>query len=380
MTKGAQNYILLEILPENFSNNESLRLLRYIMESSVQVQELEQYAKQQTRFSAPADSEPNFNEQYVQALHERGYTEDDAFFDDYMYQVETARDRAELFLKIKKRPLTTAIMALRNDIRRKYFQYDERKSDYVIYASDVVLLVVMLSSLCGNHDCKEHAKFYFIYNPILQYIIPDMPSPKWMISAEEIRFFLKLLPNDEFSSMFRQYFSDARIEAYELVHNINNEDDDVSDFRHLLGGDGQELRSSFRRGEKSRKKKSAHRVSLYDCSALNVISYSMVKAKNNEVSAFIEVIDKVSLPQDSIFYADAINTTSKMIEFQNSRHLDYIMAVKTNLSNRPVVMAMEKYISELTDKTQNTGSHYHEVRTDKEGSRIEGGNLRYRSC
>lgn len=35
-------------------------------------------------------------------------------------------------------------------------------------------------------------------------------------------------------------------------------------------------------------------------------------------------------------------------------------------------MAMEKYISELTDKTQNTGSHYHEVRTDKEGSRIEG--------
>lgn len=286
-----------------------------------------------------------------------------------MYQVETARDRAERFLK--KRPLPTAIMALRNDIRRKYFQYDERKSDDVIYTSDVVLLVVMLSSLCGNHDCREHAEFYFIYNSILQYIITDMPSLKWMISAEEIRFFLKMIPDGEFSSMFRQYFSDARIEAYELVHNINNEDDDVSDFRHLLGGDGQELRSSFRRGEKSRKKKSAHRVSLYDCSAVNVISYSMVKAKNNEVSAFIEVIGKGSLPQEGIFYADAINTTSKMIEFQNSRHLDYIMAVKTNLSNRPVVMAMEKYISELTDKTQNTSSHYHEVRTDKEGSRIE---------
>lgn len=101
-----------------------------------------------------------------------------------------------------------------------------------------------------------------------------------------------MIPDDEFSSMFRQYFSDARIEAQELVHNLNNEDDDVSDYRHLLGGDGQELRSFFRRGEKSRKKKSAHRVSLYDCSALNVISYSMVKAKNNEVSAFIEMIDK----------------------------------------------------------------------------------------
>lgn len=58
-----------------------------------------------------------------------------------------------------------------------------------------------------------------------------------------------MIPDDEFSSMFRQYFSDARIEAYGLVHNIKNEDDDIS-----------------------------------DCySVLNVISYSMVKAKNNEV-------------------------------------------------------------------------------------------------
>ena len=147
MTKGSQINILLEISPENWSNTESLRLLRYVIESSVQFQKLEQYAKQHTRFS---------------------------------------------------------------------------------------------------------------------------------------------------------------------VHNIRNEDDNVSDYRHLLGGDGQELRSSFRRGEKSRKKKGAHRVSLYDCSALNVISYSMVKAKNNEVSAFIEMIDNGSLPQDSIFYADAINTTAKM--------------------------------------------------------------------
>ena len=53
-------------------------------------------------FFTPADSEPDFNEQYVLALHEREYTEDDAFFDDYMYQVETARDRAERFLKIKR--------------------------------------------------------------------------------------------------------------------------------------------------------------------------------------------------------------------------------------------------------------------------------------
>ena len=112
------------------------------MESSVQFQELEQYAKQHTRFYAPADSELDFNEQYVQALHERGYTEDDVFFDDYMYQVETARYRAERF--IKKRPLTTAIMALRNDIRRKYFQYDE---EY-----DIVHIESLLKAMDGIKD------------------------------------------------------------------------------------------------------------------------------------------------------------------------------------------------------------------------------------
>ena len=81
----------------------------------------------------------------------------------------------------------------------------------------------MLSSLCGNHDCREHAKFYFIYNPILQYIIPDMPSPKWMISAEEIRFFLKMIPDDEFSSMFRQYFGDIKIKAQELLEKVKEQ-------------------------------------------------------------------------------------------------------------------------------------------------------------
>ena len=33
-----------------------------------------------------------------------------------------------------------------------------------------------------------------------------MPSPKWMISSEETRFFLKMIPDDEFSPMLRKSF------------------------------------------------------------------------------------------------------------------------------------------------------------------------------
>lgn len=89
-----------------------------------------------------------------------------------------------------------------------------------------------------------------------------MPSPDFMISAETIRFFLKMIPDDESSKIFQSYFADSRIKAEELLQNLNTEDsnddvyvDTIEGFRDLIGGDGQELRASFRRGEHSRKKK-----------------------------------------------------------------------------------------------------------------------------
>ena len=180
--------------------------------------ELEEYALAHTRFNAPSDSEDDFIEQYVKVLNKRGYYEGDYLFDEYMDYVYRAKQKVERF--IKKCPENFAVMAMRQDLSRKYFQYDDRDPDFVVYNSDVVLMVVLWSSLCGNKDCKEHAQFWFEHNPILQYLIPGMPSPRWMISAETIRFFLKMIPDDEFSSMFRQYFGDIRIKTKELLDNI----------------------------------------------------------------------------------------------------------------------------------------------------------------
>ena len=157
------------------------------MGSQVQFKELEEYALSYTRFSAPADTEDDFIEQYIRVLNNRGYFEGQYFFDSYMRYVSRAKEDAEYFLA--RSPLTFAIMALRQDIARRYFQHDKREPDSVIYTSDVVLMVVIWSSLCGNKDCKEHAQFWFKYNPLLQHIIPGMPSPKWMISPETISFF-----------------------------------------------------------------------------------------------------------------------------------------------------------------------------------------------
>ena len=83
------------------------------MESQVQFKELEEYALSHTRFSAPADTEDDFIEQYVNVLNKKGYHEGDFFFDSYMRYVSRAKEDAEYFLA--RSPLTFAVMALRDD-------------------------------------------------------------------------------------------------------------------------------------------------------------------------------------------------------------------------------------------------------------------------
>lgn len=340
------------------------------MESMQEFKELEEYALAHTRFNAPSDSEDDFIEQYVKVLNKRGYYEGDYLFDEYMDYVYRAKQKVERF--IKKCPENFAVMAMRQDLSRKYFQYDDRDPDFVVYNSDVVLMVVLWSSLCGNKDCKEHAQFWFEHNPILQYLIPGMPSPRWMISAETIRFFLKMIPDDEFSSMFRQYFGDIRIKTKELLDNIKASIEDMdenplSEYRHLIGGDGQELRSSYRRGESSRKKKGAHRVSLFDCDSRCVIDYTLVKQKNSETQAFMAMLDKCHIHNDDIFYADALNARRELIEFLNSRNLDWIFTIKNNCGNKTTVEAISNFLNENKD----CGEHFHYEFSKKESSRIE---------
>lgn len=209
-----------------------------------------------------------------------------------MFEVENAHFKAEIFCRVH--PQDYLRLAFLNDIKSKYFQYDKRNQDYIVYNPEVVLLVALWFTLCGNTNCEQHSDFWLNYNPLLQLIIPGMSEPTNMISAETIRFFLNMIPDDEFSKIFQSYFAECRIKAEDLLQNLNPEDsnDDahvgtIEGFRDLIGGDGQELRASFRRGEHSRKKKGAHRVSLYNCTSRVVQDYVMVQKKNNEVQALM---------------------------------------------------------------------------------------------
>ena len=122
------------------------------------------------------------------------------------------------------------------------------------------------------------------------------------------------------------------VTAQELLENIRKslddelESTDIKD-RNIIGGDGQELRSSFRRGESNRRKKGAHRVSFFDCDTRNVLNYTLVKYKNNEAQAFMAMLKDTHISSDDIFYADALNARGELIDFLNSRKLDWIFAV-----------------------------------------------------
>ena len=218
---------------------------------------LEEYANQRMRFKKSCFESLDFRQMYIKVLTQRGYTEEDLFFKDYMFNVDTAEQRAAIYTRTHS--FEYALVQFQSNLRRLYLQYDEREPDFAVYKAETVLLVVLLSSMCGNHTCKEHASFWFEFNPILQYLVPNMPSPKYMISAETVRFILKLIPNDAFEPFFKQYFSFPKHIQQDLENMFSDEE-----FRPLCGCDGEETRASFRRGCISRKKKAGNRVSIYN--------------------------------------------------------------------------------------------------------------------
>lgn len=96
------------------------------MQSLTTFEQLEVFAKSRTRFSAPAEQEDDFISQYIYALNKRGYQEDEQRFEDYLEYVERAPKKAASF--IKRHPILPAVIALREEIAKKYFPYDKRDS------------------------------------------------------------------------------------------------------------------------------------------------------------------------------------------------------------------------------------------------------------
>ncbi len=260
-------------------------------------------------------------------------------------------------------------------VQKAYSKYDNRWLQQVIYYPETVLFVVYLASLSGYRTCEGYAHYWFEENLKLQLLVPFMPSPMHMISAETIRIILKMLPEDSYEELFRRFFSDVKV----LPEDLCTYDDDEATtningnpFRRTYGGDGQELRASFRRGEDSRKKKGAHSVSIYCCEERRAVDFGITDRKNHEIDCFMKSLSKIVFTKDEeededfIFIADAINSRKNFVEFLNEREIDWILPIKRNNACK----AMNKAAQDYFDK-HSSSIEFIEKTTKKGHGRIE---------
>lgn len=150
-----------------------------------------------------------------------------------------------------------------------------------------------------------------------------MPRPCYMISRETVATSLKTVLDDGYEKIFAEMFAEVKIKLKALL-STEAKNPENCNFRPTIGGDGQELRASYRKGEISRRKKGAHGVVAYDCDNRVALAYTTVNRKNHEINGFIRILQNIELPDDAIFYADALNTRQNFIDFLKERHVDWI--------------------------------------------------------
>ncbi len=270
--------------------------------------------------------------EYTEALKALHY--DDKQIKAYMRRIDTACDAYKV---LDESDIALAFITdLLNLIRTKYITRKPKRKKggrnelNTKFPAEVVILVKLLATISGCTNNEEVANYWLCYNIYLRLIIPNMPGPRYMISPETIRFVLKMMPKGGFEQLLREYFGSAKISAEELILNTTRgERKDCNKFMRTIGGDGQEVRASFRRGNNNRMAKCGSSVSLTDCDAVTVIAATTEKLKNHEDKAFLRMLNALEVVEDMLFYADALNTKTPFLEKLNKRGIAWFMPVKS---------------------------------------------------
>ena len=244
---------------------------------------------------------PDIDDLYRASL-ERAGVKDKLQIEEYLLMARQARERWDLFASM--RPEAARLLDLAREFAAAFAPYDTRDPDRIIYSAETVLMVTLPATCCGCCNCRQIAAFWHNQNPMLQCLF-EMPLPGCDISDEEVRIILKMVPPDAFEDFFRQRFSDFRKGDLELSRDTAAE----GGFKRTIGGDGQELRASYRKGESSRHRKGRNGVALYDCDTRTVMDYTSAQKKNQEVESFTRMLGRIGLCAGQVvFYADALNT------------------------------------------------------------------------
>lgn len=217
------------------------------MEGEFNISEkLEELASSSNRFSFHVKPEIDYEQEYTEVFTDFGLSEEE--IEEQFDKWELSKLIAERFYK--RKPKYLIIHDILDDIYADVVNVDPRDPDLISYNIAVVLFVVLMAGVCDCNDDAEIAEFWFFNNMELQHLIPGMPSPKHMISDETVRTIRKLVPEAVMHSIFKKYFDKVKACIADM---IMNKDYDSQNYRKTLGGDGQELRATFREGSFIRK-------------------------------------------------------------------------------------------------------------------------------
>ncbi len=300
---------------------------------------------------------PDMEDLYREYLARVGIT-DKWEVEKYLLKIRHARDEHELF--VSEHPVMGRLADLSREFAEALAPYDTRNPDLITYTAESVLMTTLVSTCCGCTTCAKVADFWHDHNPILQCML-EMPALGHDISDEEVRIILKMVPPDAFEAFFRKRFAGFRKGDPEL-----SRDTSEGGLMRTIGGDGQEVRASCRKGESSRHKKGRHGITMYDCDTRTVMDYTTAQKKNQEVGAFTRMLERMAVCAGQVvFYADALNTREELIKFLNERKLNWLLPVKKNGGNAGLQEGIEKAFEEHKAEAETVAE------ADKAGGRVE---------
>lgn len=122
------------------------------------------------------------------------------------------------------------------------------------YPLDVLIFLILITRVQGIVDCDEIADYYNLHYLELFVLVPGIPKYRGQLSVSTIQVAMSMLSPVQISRFFEEYFTKIKITIEEQVlyhkERIESRPEGIKD---TLGFDGQEMKGTYRRGEKKEK-------------------------------------------------------------------------------------------------------------------------------
>jgi hypothetical protein len=274
-----------------------------------------------------ADAEAGLTDQFRRLALKHGMSE--------LKAEQYAKQQIEDYRTLRSLAESDETYAILTEFMKLHFGYwqakDTRRQSQLCYPLGTVLAVDLLATLCGSFTCGEVADFLFWRYGMLMALIGGLPPPDSVICAETVRCARILVTKEDREKYFRRFFAQVKEHERQAVK---------EKWRLTVGFDGQEVRASFRRGERSRRKKGAQGEVVYVCDTGTALGYTDNQLKNQEAGGLMRVLKASLAGEDQVVVvADALNTRLDLIGYLDRNGLDYLLPVKNNNGNDVIVQS-----------------------------------------